>query len=168
MEQLGIEPLQLITQILNFAVLVFFLNKYLYKPILNTLETRKKKIQEGLQYADKMKVKEEENAKKMQDLINLAKAEGRKIIDQSKKDAKDVEAEIIAKSHKEAQSIVAKGRQEIELERSEMERQLKVKTVELAQKWVTAVLDNALDEKNQMSIINKKIQDLSKLKNYSS
>ena len=43
MEQLGIEPLQLITQILNFAVLVFFLNKYLYKPILNTLETRKKK-----------------------------------------------------------------------------------------------------------------------------
>src|SRR3989338_10049614 len=88
MEQLGIEPLQLITQILNFAVLVFFLNKYLYKPILNTLETRKKKIQEGLQYADKMKVKEEENAKKMQDLINLAKAEGRKIIDQSKKTLK--------------------------------------------------------------------------------
>ena len=49
MENIGIEPYQLLTQVINFALMIFILTKLLYKPILKGLEERKKKIEEGLE-----------------------------------------------------------------------------------------------------------------------
>ncbi|MBI4990547.1 hypothetical protein HZB96_00460 [Candidatus Gottesmanbacteria bacterium] len=36
MEKLGVEPVQLLTQVFNFLVMVFLLTKVLYKPILRS------------------------------------------------------------------------------------------------------------------------------------
>ncbi|MCL4338932.1 hypothetical protein M1271_04545, partial [Patescibacteria group bacterium] len=64
MEKLGVEPFQLLTQLFNFFLMVFILTKFLYKPITKKLEERKKKIEEGLEYADRMKSEMEKSDKK--------------------------------------------------------------------------------------------------------
>ena len=48
-----INAIQIILQIVNFAVLVTVLTKFLYKPILKILEGRAQRIQEGLEAAEK-------------------------------------------------------------------------------------------------------------------
>lgn len=164
MEQLGIEPIQLLTQVFNFVVMVVLLTKFLYKPILKALEARKKKIAEGLEYAEKMQQEAEKNEKKRQEIIDKAKEEARKIIEESKKTGKQVETEIINKAQQEASLILVKARETLTQEREEMERQLRVKTVEIAQGWVSVVLGKVLGGKTQTAIINKKIQELAKLK----
>ena len=58
MDKLGIEPVMLLTQVINFLVLVILLTKFLYKPILKLIDERRKKIEEGLQLAQEMKLKE--------------------------------------------------------------------------------------------------------------
>lgn len=163
MEQLGIEPIQLATQVFNFVVMVVILTKFLYKPILKKLEERRKKIEEGLALTEKMKVELEKNEKKRQEIIDVAKEEARKIIEDGKKTGKKVEAEIIEKAHTEASTILEKGKEELEREKLEMEKQLRQQTVEIAQTWVEAMLKEVLRGKNQQTIINKKIRELAKL-----
>jgi F-type H+-transporting ATPase subunit b len=162
MDKLGIEPFQLITQIFNFSVMVVVLTKLLYKPILKVLEERKKKIEEGLQYAEKMKEEAEKNEKARQEVINKAKEEARKIVEEGKKTGRKLEAEIVERAQKDAKAILTKGRKEIEIEKAIMEKDLQHQTIEISTSLVEAVLRNALDISNQKKIIDKKIQELAK------
>lgn len=164
MEQLGIEPIQLATQVFNFVVMVVILTKFLYKPILKKLEERRKKIEDGLALTEKMKLELEKNDKKRQEIIDKAMEEAGKIIEDGKKTGKKVEAEIIEKAQGEANTVLEKGKQELERERLEMERELRLQTVEIAQTWVETVLKEVLRGKNQQATINKKIRDLARLK----
>lgn len=49
---LGIDWKILLAQFVNFAVLVFVLWKFAYKPIFKFLEDRKNKIEEGIKNAE--------------------------------------------------------------------------------------------------------------------
>lgn len=80
---------QILFQALNFGILLFILNKFLYKPILSAIETRAKKISEGLVAADKS-------------LKSAAAAEGEK-------------KEVIAKARKDALQIIKTAEKEAKL-----------------------------------------------------
>ncbi|MBI4067181.1 F0F1 ATP synthase subunit B [Candidatus Gottesmanbacteria bacterium] len=153
MDKLGIEPMQLLLQAFNFVVLVVLLSKFLYKPILKVLEERKKKIAEGLAFTERAKLEEEKAEKKRQDIIDKAKEEAKKIVDEGKVAGKKIEAEITQKAHKQSLEILEKGKRDIELERQDMEKRLKNKTVEIAEAMVTHLLRDVLTEKNQIKII---------------
>ena len=55
MEKLGINVTWLLAQLINFGLLLFILWRFAYKPVLGMLAARKQKIQESLEYADKVK-----------------------------------------------------------------------------------------------------------------
>lgn len=160
MEQLGIQPLQLLTQIFNFVLMVVLLSKFLYKPILKVLDARRKKIAEGLEYTQKMQKEIEKNEIKREEILSKAKDEARRIIDEGKLRGKQKEEEIIKKAQEEASILLTKGREELNAQRQELEKDLRSKTVDIAQNWVEAVLSKVLDTKTQQTIINKKIRDL--------
>ncbi|MBI2593944.1 F0F1 ATP synthase subunit B, partial [Candidatus Daviesbacteria bacterium] len=50
----GVQPVLLLAQIVNFLVLLWILNKLLYKPVLKVLEERKAKIEKGLKNAEEI------------------------------------------------------------------------------------------------------------------
>src|SRR3989338_593740 len=47
----GVQPILLAAQAVNFLVLLFILNKFLYKPVLKTLDQRKQKVSQSLKAA---------------------------------------------------------------------------------------------------------------------
>ena len=53
LDKLGISWQLLLSQIINFGLLMVILQQLLYKPILNMLEQRKQRIAQGLEQADK-------------------------------------------------------------------------------------------------------------------
>lgn len=163
MDKLGIQPTQLLAQVLNFLILIFILSKLLYKPILKVLSDRKKKIEEGFRYTDEMKSEMEKQVKKREEIIAKAKIEAKKIIEESKKTGKALEAEIVNKAHETAGAIIEKAKKDLDVERLVMQKQLKAQTVEVASTWVEAVLGQVIDTKTQESIINKKLKDLANL-----
>lgn len=163
MEKLGVEPVQLLTQVLNFVIMVVLLTKLLYQPIIQKLEERRKKIEEGLAYTEKMKKDLEELDKKRQEVIDQAKEEARRIIEEGKKSGKNVEKAIIEKAHQEAAAILEKGEAELALARQQMERQLKEQTVDIAEGMVKKLLGEILTSEDQQKIIDKKIKEISRL-----
>jgi F-type H+-transporting ATPase subunit b len=158
MEQLGIEPVQLITQIVNFVIMAVLLTRFLYKPILKMLAERRAKIAEGLAYTEKMKSEVEKTEAHREKILRSAKEEGGKIIEEAKKSGKQIEAEIIEKAHTEAAAIIAKGKEDVLLERADMQKKLKDQTVDIAEAIAKKVLSSVLSDADHEKIIEKKIR----------
>jgi F-type H+-transporting ATPase subunit b len=162
MENIGIEPRQLLMQLINFLIMVVVLTKLLYKPIIKMLDERKKKIEDALKDAEKVSLESEKSDKKRLEIISKAKVEAKEIIGEAKITAKKTEEEILSKAHAEAQSILEKGKKELESERENMEKELKKQTVDIAAAIAEKAIGQILSSDNQKSIIEKKIRDLYK------
>lgn len=158
MEKLGISPIQLIAQIINFVIMIVVLKKLLYQPILTALENRRKKIEEGLNYSEKMKQELEKVEKKKTEILEEAKKEARGVLEDSKKTAEGVRIEILEKAQTEAKAIIEKGKKDVEQERKDMEYRLELETVEVASQMAAKALEDVLTAADQKTIIEKKLK----------
>src|SRR5690242_6061309 len=84
-EQFGIEPLLLASQVFNFLVLLYILKRFLYKPVLEILKKREEKIKQGLHDAALAQKRLEEAAKKEQEILAKANKQAREFLDEAKK-----------------------------------------------------------------------------------
>lgn len=163
MEKLGIEPVQLLTQVINFSLMVFLLTKLLYKPVIKTLEERKKKIEQGLKDAQEAQKKLEEFEEKKKIILIKAKQEAKKIIDNAKGLGKKVEADIIKEAENKAKEIITQTRKDLEEEREKMKTELQNHTIKIASAIAQKALAQVLDDTDHKNVIDKKIKQLSKM-----
>ena len=89
-------------QIINFSIVLFILNKLLYKPIVNILEQRKKKVEAGQKAADDNIKTQEELEKTKKDILKKAQSESNKIIAEAKKAAQSESQKILSDAKTEA------------------------------------------------------------------
>ncbi len=164
MEQLGIEPKLLIAQVVNFLIIIVVLTKLLYQPILRLLEKRKKEIEEGLALTEKLRVEEEKLAAKKEAVLDAARREGAKLIDEARAQAHEAEKEIVADAHGQAEELVARGRAEVERQTQQMEKDLRVKTVELAAAMTRRLLSEVMGAKEQHKLLAGHIKKLTSVK----
>ncbi|OGG19906.1 ATP synthase F0 subunit B [Candidatus Gottesmanbacteria bacterium RIFCSPHIGHO2_02_FULL_40_13] len=163
MDKIGVEPVALLTQIINFLLMVLILSKILYKPILKMLDERKKKIEEGLKYTEKMQLEMEKLEIKKTEVLDKAREEVKKIIEEGKKAGKSVEADIIKSAHEEAKHIIESGNKEIDSEKAKMLKALHRETVDVSVKMAEKILKDVLSQEDQRSIIDKKLKQIAGL-----
>jgi F-type H+-transporting ATPase subunit b len=101
----------LIGQSITFIFFVWFCMKYVWPPIMNALEARKKQIADGLAMADRGKHELELAAKKAGDSLRDAKAQAGEVIAQAEKRAAQIieEAKLAAKEEGDRQLAVAQA-----------------------------------------------------------
>ena len=101
-------------QTLLFVILVFFLRKYAWRPILSAVEEREEGIKEALDSAEKAK-KEMENLNADNERIL---AEAKKERDALLKEAREIKEKIISdaklSANEEADKIVSSAKEQIE------------------------------------------------------
>ncbi len=153
MEKLGIQLPLLITQIINFSIVLFVLSKFLYKPILKMLDERKQKIEDGLAWSEKAKQEEEKLLQKKQELLREARDEAKVIIDNAKKDGKRVKDEYLTDGKKELASLREKQMKEMEAKLNELSEQLTAQTVDIAAAMIKQILPQLLSEADQHKLV---------------
>lgn len=151
LDSLGINTTYLIGQIINFAILLFVLTKFLYKPILKILDERAKKIAQGLKAAEEnVKEKEKMDGIKKEQMMQT-KAEVEKILVQAKQEAKSLKEEMIAQAGEEArvraEKEYVKLHQRLEKEEVLLRGRVGKMTVDLARKLLQKTLNTTLQEK---------------------
>jgi F-type H+-transporting ATPase subunit b len=101
----------LIGQSITFLFFVWFCMKFVWPPIMNALETRKKQIADGLAAADRGKHELELAAKKAGDNMRDAKAQAAEVLAQAEKRAAQMveEAKTAAKEEGERQLAAAQA-----------------------------------------------------------
>jgi F-type H+-transporting ATPase subunit b len=163
MEKLGIQPIQLLAQIFNFLVLLLVLKKFLYKPILNMLDERRKKIEEGLKNADKAALDLEKAKEKTDGIIAEARKDARKILEDAKRIAKKQEDEMLEKAKNEASHILTRAKKEIENEKQSNEKKMRDESIEIASMMIKKLLTEDLSERDHRKIFEQKLKEITKI-----
>jgi len=153
LEALGLNLGYLIVQILNFIIIFLILSAFAYKPLLNLLNERRKRIAQGLEDA-KIAAEARENAEQeAAEIIAKAQADAAERMRESTERAVAAEKEIIAEAEKESakirQDAVSEANQERERILAEVRGQIAALSMSAAQR----LIGEALDEKRQRALI---------------
>jgi F-type H+-transporting ATPase subunit b len=151
-EKLGINWGLLIAQIFNVVLLVWLLTRYLYRPVLNMLNERTRRIQESLSETEQVK---EQLARANQDYdqkLAQARQEAAAILAQAQDRAKLQEAEIIAQARQEADRIRSDAREQAVQERDGLMRDLKNQMADLVTITASRVLGEELKSNHDQLI----------------
>jgi len=155
LENLGINLGLLIVQIIAFIIVFLTLNAWVYKPMLNMMETRRQKIAQGLEDA-RIAAEARSDAQKDADKIRAeAQTEAGRIVreatERAASAAKDVKATAEAEAVKARDAAVA----EAELERNRILGDLRSQVAVLAIAAAQKLVGEALDEKRQHALIDE-------------
>lgn len=155
MEALGINLGYLIVQIVAFVIVLLTLNAWVYKPMLNMMETRRQKIAQGLEDA---RVAAEARADAQKDAEKIraeAQVEASRIVaeatDRASAAANDVKAAAEADIAATREAAVA----EAELERNRILGDLRGQVASLAIAAANKLVGEALDEKKQRALLDE-------------
>ncbi len=138
---------QVLFQIFNFGVVMYLLNKVLYKPVLKMLDDRAKKINEGMAQAEKNSKAAEETEKLKKSEIAKARKEASSILSTAEKEAKakadKIIAEAKAKAKAEAAAMMHSAAKEIESNKAKANKAI----ASLATKQAQVALGGSLSAK---------------------
>jgi F-type H+-transporting ATPase subunit b len=155
MEALGINLGLLIVQIIAFAIVFLTLNAWVYKPMLDMMESRKQKIAQGLEdariAADARANAEKEAAKILAD----AQAEAGKVVREATERAASAGKEVKVAAEVEATKAREAVMAEAELERNRILGDLRGQVAALAIAAANKLVGEALDEKKQRVLIDE-------------
>jgi F-type H+-transporting ATPase subunit b len=156
---LGLSPLAILAQGITFLMFFLLVKKFALGKIVDTIETRRKTIEESLNKAEELNKQNEEAEKRVNALLGEARKESEEIINKSREEAgviiTDAEVTAVAKAEK----IIADGKLQIEAEVLKAREALKKETLGLVARATEAVLGEAVDSKKSESIIRKALEE---------
>lgn len=155
MEALGINLGLLIVQLIAFTIVMLTLNAWVYKPMLDMMETRKKKIGQGLEdarVAAEARANAEKDAAK---IIADAQAEASKVVREATERAEVASKDVRTAAEGEAAKAREAAMAEAELERGRILGDLRGQVAALAIAAANKLVGEALDEKKQRALLDE-------------
>ncbi len=150
---LGIQWPKLIAQVINFAIVMFVLWKWAYKPVLKMLELRREKVAESVTNADKIKAELAATEAKRQEVLNQANEQANKLIEEARAAAARVQAQETQRAAATAEQIVAKAREASIQDHARMLTELKREVGRLVVQTTAAVTGKVLTPDDQRRLI---------------
>ncbi|HRW46551.1 MAG: F0F1 ATP synthase subunit B [Caldilineaceae bacterium] len=109
MDALGIEWTLLLSQIINFGVLIILLRMFLYQPVLKMLNARKERIAQSMKDAERVSAAAREAEQEKGKVLEQARREAQEIRAQATRDAEKIAQDVRARADQEATDIRMKA-----------------------------------------------------------
>ncbi|MFC2042556.1 F0F1 ATP synthase subunit B [Chloroflexota bacterium] len=155
MEALGLNLGYLLVQILNFALVFIVLRAFVFKPIMNLLDKRRKSIAQGLQDAQVAAEARANAEKDAQEILTKAQAEANQNIREATERAEVIGREIMTQAEADAAKAREAALADAGLERDRMLADVRGQVAALAMAATHKLIGDALDEKRQRSLIDE-------------
>lgn len=156
----GINWFLLSAQVVNFLILVFILNKVLFKPLLKALEDRKQKIATSLHEADQIKAELTSAQKKGDALIREANQKADVILQEAKEAAAALKQVTTAEAREEAEKIMTRNQQVIQSEAEKMRTGLTGELMGLVVITAEKVLGRSLSDQEKEAMAKASLKEL--------
>jgi len=144
----------LIGQMITFALLVWFTMKYIWPPLFDSLEERRKKIAEGLAAAEKGQEEMQLAEKKAKSYLKDAKTQSAEIVSLAQKRANEIVEESKDAAKKEGERLVLAARAQVEQEMQQAKDGLRQEVAKLALIAAEQILGAEIDAAKHQDIIN--------------
>lgn len=147
--------LTLVAQTIGFAIFIFVTWKYVWPPINNAIETRRKKIAEGLAEAEKGKAALAEGEKAKAAMLADARTAAGEIKVANEKQAQGLIDEAKAQAKVEADRIIAAAQAQIAQEQQKAKEQLREHVAALAVAGAEKILKREVDAKAHAEMLSQ-------------
>lgn len=155
LQTLGIYWPKLIAQVINFAIVLFVLWKFAYRPVLALLEERRQKIAESMVNADKIKAELAKTEAARQEILMKADTQANKLIEEARAAAARVQETETQKAIAAAEQIIAKAREAAEADRARMVAELRKEIGSLVVKTTAQVTGKILTMDDQKRLVDE-------------
>ena len=145
----------LIGQMFAFAVFVWFCLKFIWPPIINALEQRKKTIADGLAAGEKGRHELELAQARFVELTREGKQEAADIIALAQKRGDEIVEEAKEVARREGEHLLAAARAEIDQERMQAKEQLRKEVAILAIAGAEQILMREVDRSAHNQVLDK-------------
>lgn len=153
LKNFGFDPVLVVAQIVNFLILIYILNRFVFKRVLDFLKAREEKIKSGLDAAQKGEEFLVKAKISQKEILVKAQEDGRQLLENLEKQGQE-EVETLRESAKsEATRIIEEAKKRAEDEKVRLEKELSHKTMQVAVSIVERTLQKLLTTKDQRKII---------------
>lgn len=158
--QFGINGQIFVAQLINFLIVLIVLWKFVYKPIIRMLDERTEKIEKSMKQADEIEKRVDLIEKEKEDIVSQAQKQAQEIIEKAHSQGQARQDEIIIAAKREVERIIAKGKDQLNDEKTAMMKELKKEIIDLAMKATTRILKDQVDEVKSKSLAEETVRKL--------
>ena len=153
LHSLGIEPKLVITQIIGFAILLWIMNRLLYKPLFGALAQRQADIKATYDQLESDRKRMEDTRRDYEQRLAGIEAEARNHIQAAIKDGQELRDNLVADARKQAETIIVQGRNDIQRERQQAFLEMRQQIVSLAISAAGKVVGENLNDARQTKLV---------------
>lgn len=150
--------------VLTFVLLILILKRLAWKPILKVLDDRENRIKSSLYQAEQDKKEAEIFLEEQRRLVEKAKKESVRIINESKETAENARKELLEQSRLEAERLLVRAKQEIELSKDSAIAEVKNYAVEISLLAAKKVVGETVQKEQQELLIKQYLNELDRAK----
>ena len=151
---------QILSQAVSFLLLLWFLHRFAWRPLLTTLDLRRSRIEEEFRQIAQTK---SELARLQEDYgrrIAAIEEEARTKIQQAILEGKRVGGEIQEQAREQAAAILAKSKEAVEMELAKARVTLRDQVAQMTVEAVERVLRGTLDAKTDRRLVDQILEEL--------
>lgn len=163
LNQFGFEPVLFLAQIVNFLILAVIFKKFLYKPILKSLQDRKRTIEKGITDAQAAADDRAHAEEQKQKIIKEAGIEAEKIIAETKNAALALKDKIVSEAKAESEKIILDAKRQADFQMEAMEKRAKMASLDNSIAILDKILEKMFTKDEKEKILTRSIKSL---KNY--
>lgn len=157
---LGIDWKLLAFQAINFFILLYVLNRFLFRPLFKIIDERKKKIEDGLKFSDQAEKDLKELQEKRGHILSEAQRKADLEMENAKKMAEEKKKKIIDDAETKVRELEIMARAQAEVEKQKIVDSSKREVLDLAFAVAQNVLGKKVGEKEDENFIKKAIKKI--------
>jgi len=137
----------LIVQMVTFAVLIFFINRYLWGPLTAMMAKRQKRIADGLAAADQGHKALIDAEERQEEILALARERAAEILDHAERRSREIIDEARERAHEEGARALALIRAEADVEINQLRNGLRADVARLALAGAERIVEREVDQR---------------------
>ncbi len=143
-----VNPYTFVIQLINVAILFYFLKRFLFKPLNSFLEKRREGIKEQYKEAERQKLESQRLYEDYKRRIEESQEEIRLMIKGAEKEAAKTRRNILEQARQEAEEFMAKAREEIERQKNKASRELMEQSMDFSLVLASKVLEQTISKED--------------------
>lgn len=152
-EAFGVDVFKLGFQIVNFLILLYLLNRFLFKPGLRRIDERQSRLSQGLEDAAAA-ARDRELARAERDAaLAEARQESEALVQRAAKTAEATSAEILAAAKASAEQLTVRARDEIAAEKERALAEIRAEVADLALDAAGKLVGSEMDGPTQRRLV---------------
>ena len=156
---LVVHPFWVLVSIVNFLVLLYLLRRFMWGPILATLDRRAAKIREGLELTESARREREQLKQEVEKVLGEARREAGAIAERTTKAAEAAAADIRTQAKAEADRIREKGRTDAQALHDQALAQLRSEVASMVVLAASRILGREISPEQHRALIERSLEE---------